>query len=111
MIKSIRSILFLILFLFLLPFDSFGQNHLDLNVFPNPTYDVATIEISHADIQASDVVISNIIGKELYKKKLIGLGRNSKFEIDMSFLSPGIYILHIMSGEEVLATKKVVRKG
>lgn len=80
-----------------------------LSVYPNPMLDKATLEI-HSDNQPTEIILYNIIGKEIHRQELIGLGQNSRYEVDFSFLNPGVYFLSLITGKETLATKKIVKK-
>ena len=86
-----------------------SQNE-SLLVYPNPMMDKATLEIK-SDKNPTEIVLYNIIGKEIHRQELIGLGQNSRFEVDFSFLNPGVYFLSLISKKETLATKKIVKKG
>lgn len=81
-----------------------------ISIFPNPLLDKATLEIHTANLDPTEIVLFNIIGKEIHRQTLSGLGQNSRFEVDFSFLNPGIYFLSLISNRETIATKKIVKK-
>jgi hypothetical protein len=81
-----------------------------LIVFPNPMTDKATLEVTVNDNNPKQIVIYSIIGKELHRQQLLGTGHQSKFEVDFSFLNPGVYFLSLLSDNETVATKKIVKK-
>ena len=47
-----------------------------LAVFPNPMLDKATLQFN-SDDNPTEIVVYNIIGKEIQRQKLIVLGQNS----------------------------------
>jgi hypothetical protein len=59
----------------------------DFRVFPNPTQDKLYIEFENYDVDK--IIVSNTLGQDLFQL----LKPESKEEIDVSQLSPGIYIL------------------
>lgn len=81
-----------------------------LIVFPNPMMDKATLEITVDNDKPKHIVIYSIIGKELHRRQLLGTGHHSRFELDFSFLNPGVYFLSLLSDNETIATKKIVKK-
>ncbi len=109
--KHLLSVFFTILVLISSDSNLKAQSeNVSLLVFPNPMLDKATIEINLDQVRPTEFIIYNIIGKEVYRQKLLGVGYHSKFEIDFSFLNPGIYFLSLLSNSEQLATKKIVKK-
>ncbi|QNL21183.1 T9SS type A sorting domain-containing protein [Hyphobacterium sp. CCMP332] len=99
-------------FFLLLSYSAIGQgNQNSIGVFPNPLFDKATLEIHIENVSPTEIVLFNIIGKEIHRQKLSGLGQNSRFEVDFSFLNPGVYFLSLISKRETIATKKIVKKG
>ncbi len=87
------------------------QDRNSIAVFPNPMMDKATLEIHTTNTIPTEIVLFNIIGKEIHRQQLTGLGQNSRFEVDFSFLNPGIYLLSVISNRETIATQKIVKKG
>ncbi|MEQ8562474.1 MAG: T9SS type A sorting domain-containing protein [Cytophagales bacterium] len=93
-------------------YSAIGQaNQNSIGVFPNPLFDKATLEIHTESVSPTEIVLFNIIGKEIHRQKLSGLGQDSRFEVDFSFLNPGVYFLSLISNRETIATKKIVKKG
>ena len=106
-----KLIYFFLFTLFLISFlneEAICQDN-TLSVYPNPMLDKATLEI-HSDKQPTEIVLYNIIGKEIHRQELTGLGQNSRYEVDFSFLNPGVYFLSLIASKETLATKKIVKK-
>ena len=63
---------------------------LNYNIYPNPSDDKFTIDNLTNDTY--DLIVNNIYGQQVLLEKQIN---NVKKEIDLSFLSKGIYIIEI----------------
>lgn len=73
-----------------------------LTYYPNPVKHI--LKLSYSE-KLTDVIIYNIVGKQIFAKKL----NANKEEIDMSGLADGIYFLKLSSGEK-LKTIKVIKE-
>ncbi len=73
-----------------------------LSIYPNPVTG-GKVYISSAKNQDKIIEIYNVLGKSVYKTRIRGR------EMDVSTLSPGIYILKIQEGT-ARATRKLVVK-
>jgi len=74
-----------------------------INVFPIPTKDVLTIDLSTADKKFTSMTITNINGQKMMTKDI----NNSILNVDVSQLPTGIYILNIQN-ENYSIPKKIV---
>lgn len=73
-----------------------------LQIFPNPTNGIITVRKGTNNI--SDVWITDLLGKVIYKNKnIVG----SEFEIDISGQTKGVYLLHINT-DQGNQTKKIL---
>lgn len=73
-----------------------GNEEFDLNsltYYPNPVVE-DILKLSYSD-RLTNVVIYNIVGKQIFAKKL----NSNKEEIDMSGLADGVYFLKVASGD------------
>ena len=77
---------------------------LDLSVFPNPTSGRLTVKFSK---EPSGINIMDLNGRLIFVSKT-ALGANT-YELDMSQLNSGIYLLHVTT-EESQVTKKIIKK-
>ena len=75
-------------------------------VFPNPSNGVFSIEIEKIDITVTDISITNSEGKEVYSRKILNYN-GERFDIDISNLAKGIYIILLKSNEARL-TKSII---
>lgn len=73
-----------------------------LSIYPNPVTG-NKLYITTEKSQEKQVEVYNVLGKKVLSAKLIGK------ELDVSDLTPGIYILRIKEGKDH-ATKKIVVK-
>jgi len=73
---------------------------ISISVFPNPVNSQINIA-TDANIEAISII--DITGKTV---KFFGLGEN---ELEVSDLTPGIYLLQIQVGK-ILVTKKIVKE-
>ena len=76
-----------------------------IHTYPNPTYDKLNVELNSSIESNVQVSMINSQG-QLVNQKLINttIGR-SNITIDLSDYSPGIYFLHVISGEQKFVEK------
>ncbi|MCF6359097.1 MAG: T9SS type A sorting domain-containing protein [Draconibacterium sp.] len=86
----------------------FSEN---FNIYPNPCN--STLHIDYSHIYGPDMVnliITNMSGKIVYKEDQIAYKlNNSNKVIDLSGLSPGIYMLNITDNSYYSKTKKIIK--
>ena len=73
----------------------------DISVFPNPATNQITVKST--DMHLLKVSIFNLLGDLLYQRQL----NNSSNEIDISFLSKGIYMIKIESTKGTMQQKLI----
>lgn len=75
----------------------------DIRIFPNPVDD--KLNIIFRDMQpGASIELSNIMGAIVYSQDWMDLGANQRL-VDLTQLSPGIYICRVQNGEEKLIQK------
>lgn len=74
-----------------------------IRVFPNPTAGMLRVESSEL---MSELVVTDVLGKELLRKKLSGKSQ----EIDLSKLTPGMYLLQVHSSTGTQVRRVVVHR-
>ena len=72
-----------------------------VNIYPNPTKGMVTLQYQGKYL----LQVYDLAGKELYQSDLSG-----PQNVDLSFLSNGMYFMHITSGSEIITRKLVVQK-
>jgi hypothetical protein len=79
------------------------QSALNFKVYPNPVSDVLNIETSsNGPVQ---VQIFNAMGELVYAKNSTSL---SRMNVDMSALSPGLYMVNLTEGKQTVSEKILV---
>jgi hypothetical protein len=78
-------------------------------VFPNPNNGKFTIEYNSNIKQDYAVEIFDIVGLSVYKKVLINVNDNFSTQVDLSFLTNGIYVLNLTTDKESFS--KVINKS
>jgi hypothetical protein len=78
-------------------------------LYPNPSDGRLTLEISSAQTQNLLIVVSDLMGKIAYTNDLnLSAMGGSKNELDLSFLTSGIYLIQVSSGKEVFNRKLII---
>lgn len=81
-----------------------SSSHYQIQVYPNPTIDNLKIVMSNLNNKEYlSVKITDVIGKEV-------LNENYKEELDISYLSKGIYFVSVYKDAQFLGTRKVVKE-
>ncbi|MBN1597830.1 MAG: T9SS type A sorting domain-containing protein [Bacteroidales bacterium] len=70
----------------------------NLDIFPNPT-DGRIYIISEKDIKTNRITITSVTGKTVCDKEFNAQNQDGNIEFDISNLLPGIYFVHIESGQ------------
>tara|TARA_B100000809_G_C15138900_1_gene531999 strand:- start:4326 stop:5489 length:1164 start_codon:yes stop_codon:yes gene_type:complete len=86
--------------------DDLDKNNLDVNVYPNPASNFLTLEWNDSK-EVTSIRIKNVLGKEVLTVQVSG---RHKITVSTQELSRGLYFSELLSGSEVLITKKVVLK-
>ncbi len=79
-------------------------------LYPNPAKNHLFIEWSK-QIESSplEIVVSDLFGKVIRRENNIELSFSPKTKIDLSDVNPGIYMVSINQGMQVLSTKKIIK--
>ena len=79
-----------------------------LNYFPNPNNGRFTLDFTLDQKEEVTVVVMDILGKEVYKEKLLDFQGNYDNQIDLSGKEKGIYILQISQKKKMLTRKILI---
>ena len=82
----------------------------DLKVFPNPVSDVVNIQGTLNNIEYAVVTIESIFGEQLIRREVSSKNGLFTDSIELVNLSPGIYFLKCIYGDNMVATKLMVRR-
>jgi len=77
-------------------------------VFPNPAQDKINIRLNNSKSAEITIRLTDISGREVLIKKATAGMRINNFEMDITLLQKGVYILHIKSQEDNRQTKVVI---
>lgn len=78
-----------------------------VNIFPNPSNDLITVEIPDKDIGVVYAEINNSDGKMIFMKQY----NSNLFNIDLSDFSNGLYFISIKNKNgQLIQTKKIIKK-
>ncbi len=80
----------------------------NLIVFPNPASDEITVRLESMEMQNVNMIITDIIGRDLIKKEFDAVIGSQEFKLDLSSLQNGIYLIQIstLSGKQVIKITK-----
>jgi hypothetical protein len=85
------------------------EEKLMLNVYPNPTADMLTLDVQHIDVDAYTITIFDVSGKQVYTANHAGV--SGRVNINLSSFDSGTYLLNLTSNkQETLGTYQVIRK-
>ena len=79
-----------------------------ITIFPNPAEDYLYIKSSIPGVQNLKITLFNINGKEVYYNESTTQG--AKHGINISNLSPGVYVAKIVIHRNHIITKKILKK-
>ena len=83
-----------------------NANNFNISLFPNPTQDVLNLKVESSASSNVKVDILSLDGKTI---KSIRLSNLESKQIDISKLSPGVYLTNFYSGNILIASKKLVK--
>ncbi|HKR05230.1 MAG TPA: PKD domain-containing protein [Bacteroidia bacterium] len=72
-----------------------------LQVYPNPASDIATVEFTY-DESSAELSVMNSTGQYVINKTIYPSGNLFRSDLDMSALSPGIYVLQVKAKSETV---------
>jgi len=80
----------------------------DLNIYPNPTIDIMTVEAALSSEEPITIKILTLEGKELFTGKYTPVNKHFKQQFDLFHLPDGIYLVRVQAGVEAV-TGKIVK--
>ena len=87
-----------------------NKSKTNLNVYPNPNTGMFSIELNDNNSNVLNLLIYNVIGKEVYSDKNITAGKQFTKKINLEGLSNGIYFIRIDSKTNTYTQKIVIQK-
>ncbi|MDG1477142.1 MAG: T9SS type A sorting domain-containing protein [Vicingaceae bacterium] len=88
-----------------------SKENLDIKIYPNPTSDNFSFDISESDNETYTVVYTNVMGAIHREQINISEGSNTYEVNDFTDLAKGIYFVQLINGNnEVVKSQKVIKK-
>ncbi len=78
----------------------------NLNFYPNPASNNATIDVTLTESAKLDVTILNSVGQSIYSTSVNGNVGSNKVDVNLSNLSAGLYFYQVKIGNSKAITKK-----
>lgn len=82
------------------------QENVEVNVYPNPFHDVATVEIAGETFAKIEFELYDLTGRAVYQKT----SNEAKFTINKSDLAQGVYVYRILADGKLLNTGKLIAR-
>jgi hypothetical protein len=81
-----------------------------LEVYPNPAQNVVNVNVQSQADGNIEIMVSDMISNTILVKQLNAASGNNNFQLDVSSLESGIYILSISNGNDKLVKQLVINK-
>lgn len=82
--------------------------NLFVSIFPNPTSSILNIETVFDGMKNIEYVVYNVLGQLIFKESDKDVYSNKK-QLDVSFLTPGVYLVLVSDGKQK-TTKKIIKQ-
>ncbi|MCS6904269.1 MAG: fibronectin type III domain-containing protein [Bacteroidia bacterium] len=91
-------------------FDTEEENSLIAAIYPNPASTTVTCEVKVAQEEMAHLILADLQGKTLYTEQVyLRAGVNEK-SIDLTEISPGLYLLRLVTPSQEYQAKLIVNK-
>lgn len=84
-----------------------GADKLQMRLYPNPFTDVFTLEVEGDNTNSSNVVITNLLGQQVYNYKPDANASKYTQQFNLSNMADGIYFVTLRSGTQQLVKRLV----
>ncbi len=81
------------------------DKNIDINIYPNPTYDNLSISSNH-NYKNVDIIISDILGRNTIR---LNTSFDQNMNIDVSNLNAGLHVLTMWNGKSIIVQKKFMK--
>lgn len=71
------------------------KSNIQLNVHPNPTADQLNYQVISRNSESGNLTVTNLYGRIVYQEKINVQEGLSSGTLDLTFLPPGVYMVHI----------------
>jgi len=76
------------------------------NIFPNPSKDILNINLASTKINAGKIVLTNILGQEIYSEEIKNSPSNI-ITLSVNNFDAGLYFVSLFENNKVISTKKL----
>ena len=81
-----------------------------INIYPNPTKDIATLQITTIKSEEVEISITDVLGKIIYQEKRdVNSGLNTA-KINVSNIESGMYFVNIKTDNKTHSTRLIITK-
>lgn len=87
--------------------DNFPDISLGITVYPNPATSSVILKSGNTKLENAEYLLFDMNGKQIAHQNIT----NSETRISMKNLKVAIYFLHVMNGNKVLKTFKIIKNG
>lgn len=84
------------------------EEQLDWTIQPNPTTGQVYVELSQTISTSVQLSITNVLGQSVRIPQELPL-EETQFELDLSTLAKGVYLVHLKNGKQLLTQKIIVQ--
>jgi len=90
--------------------DNLQANQEAVNVYPNPSNGVFTIQTKSEELRGKSIEVYNVLGEKVYSNYQIT--KSSNYQIDLSFQPNGVYLYRILdpNGNLIGSGKEVIQR-
>lgn len=86
------------------------KTNIQLSIHPNPTSDQLRYQIISRIHEAGYLSVTNLYGREVYQEKVEVPDGLSAGQLDLSFLPPGVYMVHVRQNGYYSSKKLIVER-
>ena len=86
-----------------------NANTLDFKVYPNPSNNIFNIELNTISQESIKIKVMNTIGDIIYSNELVNYKGEYSSKIDLTQQAKGIYLLDIMTNQEIIKVKLILQ--
>ena len=81
----------------------------DIKVYPNPTNGMVNVSISNVNFSEMKISVTDVQGREVYNSVESGITNGYNKEINLTYVTKGIYFIKFISENDVKAYKLIVQ--
>ncbi|NND95210.1 MAG: T9SS type A sorting domain-containing protein [Flavobacteriales bacterium] len=87
-----------------------GSSLSSLRIYPNPTKGIINISLNSTKGDKIQLAILDLLGKTHFEKETLSIADKMKYQIDVSEMENGNYILHVQNPQESIVYRLIIDK-